>query len=410
MTVVGKRVLVAGFLTLTVTLLATGCGNSAKSTGGADSSASPSAAGATKPGDKTPIRIGAVFDTTGGSAQFGTPQYNGAQLFVKQLNANGGIGGRQVELINIDSESQETKAVLAVRRLIDQEKVVAVVGGSSSGASLAMIDYIEKKGVPFLSVGSSARITDPVKKWVFKTPQSERLAMEKLFDYLNANKLTKIGWASVNNAFGDSGREEFEKLLPKFGMTNVGNERFNANDTDLTPQVSSLKGKAPESVVVWTNPPSGSVLVKNYRQLGVKGPLLLSHGMVSQSLFDQAGADAEGVILPGSKLLVAGELPDSDPQKALLTKFAADYQEAFKEKAIPFAGYGYDTMLLLAKAIEQAGTEPAAIRDALEGKIEKVVGTTGVFTFTPQDHNGLDKDSLVLVEVKNGAWSLYRQP
>jgi len=392
MRVSGVRVILS--LTLALAVLLSGC-------------AAP-AADQTAGGDENgPIRIGAVFDLTGGGAQYGIPNRNGAELMVKKINDAGGIGGRRVELITIDSESQETKAVLAVRRLIDEEKVVAVVGGSSSGASLAMMDYVERSGIPFISLGSSARITDPVRKWVFKTPQSERIAMEKLFDYLSVHGLTRVGWISLNNAFGDSGLEEYERLAEEAGITTVGSERFNDSDTDVTPQLSSLKSKSPEAVVVWAAPPAGSILVKNYHQLGIQAPLLMSHGMISQALFDQAGEAAEGVILPGSKLLVAESLDDSDPQKALLLEFAAEYEAAYGERPVPFAGYGYDAVLLLAEAVQKAGTDPEQIRDALENQTRGVVGATGVFTFSPEDHNGLDKDSLVLLQVKGGNWTLY---
>lgn len=396
-----------GLLSLVLTLAVVAAGCAGQGVGSPANQPSASAGTGGGGSDAAPIRIGAVFDTTGGAAQYGIPQRNGAELMVKQINAAGGINGQRVELVTIDSESQETKAVLAVRRLIDEEKVIAIVGGSSSGASLAMIDYVEKKGVPFVSVGSSARITDPVKQWVFKTPQSERLAMEKLFDFLKANNITKVGWISLNNAFGDSGRDEYERLVPAAGVTTVGSERFNDTDNDVTPQLSTLKSKEPEAVLAWAAPPAGSIMVKNYQQIGMTAPLLLSHGMISQALFDQAGDAAEGAILPGSKVLVADSLPDTDPQKSLLLEFAAAYEADYKERPVPFASYGYDSILLLAEAIKKAGTDPAKIRDTLENDTKGVVGTTGVFTFSPTDHNGLDKDSLVLLQVKQGNWALY---
>jgi branched-chain amino acid transport system substrate-binding protein len=322
----------------------------------------------------------------------------------EQINKAGGINGTPIKVIIYDTESDETKTVLATKKLIDEDKVVAIIGPSQSGETLAIVDTVEKAEVPLISAAASIKIVDPVKKWVFKTPQSDVLIITALIDHLKAKNLTKIGWLSASNAFGDSGKVEFEKLAPGAGLTVVASEAFAATDTDMTAQLTRVRAANPDAIVVWATPPAAAIVSKNAFQLGIKQPVFQSHGIGNKQFIDVAGEGANGVVFPAGKLLVANDLPDSDAQKKALVQYTKDYEAKFGAGTLStFGGHAWDCMWVVTEALKKSGPDRAKLRDALENTKE-FVGITGVFNFTATEHNGLDKRAVTMVEIKDGKW------
>lgn len=367
--------------------------------------ATPAGPAASTAASKEPYKIGGLFAITGAASSLGVPERNTMQMLEEEINKAGGINGHPVQVIIRDTESDETKAVLAVKRLIEEDKVLAIVGASQSGESLAMADTIEKSEVPFVSVAASIKIVNPVRKWIFKTPQSDYLIIQALVDHLKAKGYKNIGWLSVSNAFGDSGKVEFEKAAPKGGLTIVAKETFAATDTDMTAQLTRVKGANPDAIVVWAIPPAAAIVSKNAAQLGIKQPVFQSHGIGNKTFIDLAGSAANGVVFPVGKLLVADELPDTDVQKKVLQQYAKDYTAKFGAATLStFGGHAWDGFWIVVKAIEKAGPDRAKIRDAIENNTKEFAGITGVFNFSPTDHNGLDKRAVTMVEIKDGKW------
>ena len=382
---------------LAAVLLLSGCAGGTEQTG------------AKKDSGKEPYRIGAVVDISGPSSSLGVPERNTLQMLADDLNAAGGINGRPVDLTILDNKSDETEAVLAVKKLIDQQKVLAVIGASSSGPSLAMIDTVQKEQVPMVSMAAASTIVEPTqeRKWVFKTAQSDLVTANRIADYLQEKGITKIAFLYTNNAYGDNGRKAFEVIAPKKGLTVTTEEKFEASDKDMTPQLTRVKSSGAQAAVVWAIPPTASIVTKNFRDLGLTIPLLHSHGAGNQKFVELAQGAADGVILPIGKLAVAEQLPDTDQQKELLLTYIDDYSKKYNSPPNSFGGYGYDAFKLLVAAIEKAGDDKAAIRDELE-KIQNFSGVSGIFNLSPEDHNGLKADSMVLVEIKDGKWQLMK--
>ncbi|MGQ9512595.1 ABC transporter substrate-binding protein [Thermodesulfitimonas sp.] len=358
---------------------------------------------------KEPYKIGAIVDASGPAASLGEPERDTLKMLAAELNAKGGIDGHPVELIILDNKSLESETVLAAKRLIDQDKVLAIIGCTQSSTSLAIVDTVTKARVPTVSMAASAKIVTPVaeRHWVFKTAQSDIIVANKIAKYLVGKGVKNVAFLSVNNAFGDSGLVNFEKAAQANGLNILLKEKFEATDTDMTAQLAKVKASQAQATVVWAIPPAASIVTKNFRELGIKMPLVQTHGIGNKKFLELAGAAANGVVAPMGKLLVAEQLPDSDPQKQVLLQYIADYQKRYNARPSTFGGYAYDAFNLVVKAIKQAGPDRAKIRDALE-QITGYVGISGVFNMSPQDHNGLSEDSMVMVEIRDGKWQLLQ--
>lgn len=355
---------------------------------------------------KETIKIGAVLDISGPGSSLGVPARDSIKLWEEQTNANGGINGVPVKVIILDNESDETKSVLAFKKLAG-ENVVAVVGASQSGTSIAMINTATQEKIPMVSPAASVKIVTPVadRQWVFKTAQNDSVVVAKIIDYLKAKNIKKLAFLSMNNAYGDSGLQEFTVAAQTAGIKIVASEKFGATDVDFTPQLSKVKTSAADAMLVWAIPPSASLVTKQARELGLNVPIIHSHGIANQTFIKLAGKSADGVVFAAGKLLVAESLPEDDPQKQVLMNYIKAYEKADRPRSA-FGGHGYDGIYLVGKAIEKAGPDRAKIRDELE-KLQEA-GISGMYSMSAKDHSGINKDSLVLIEIKNGKWEVLK--
>ncbi|MCL6635288.1 MAG: ABC transporter substrate-binding protein [Peptococcaceae bacterium] len=367
----------------------------------------PGQGSAAKAGDT--INIGAVLDISGPSSSLGIPERDTLQMLADQLNAKGGINGRQVKMIILDNKSDETEAVLAVKKLIDSEKVVAVIGASASGTSLAMVDTVQKEGVPMISLATNSKIVEPVgdRRWVFKMAQSDAIVAGKMISYAKSKGAQKVAVLYMNNAYGDGGKNALQKAAADNGVKVVFEDKFEATDKEMSAQLAKIKGTDAQAVLVWAIPPSASIVTRNYRELGLDIPLIHSHGIANQKFLELAGDAANGIVLPVGKIVVADQLPDSDPQKQVLLSYARDFTAKFNSPPNTFGGHAWDAFNMLVSAIKEAGADRAKIRDALE-ITRNFVGISGVFNMSEKDHNGLDESCMVMVEVKDGKWKLIQ--
>ena len=354
-----------------------------------------------------PIKIGALFAVSGPPSFLGEPERNSAQMVAETINKSGGIKGRQVQLIVYDTQGDATKAVQLANKLIKDDKVVAIIGPSTTGETMAVMPVAEKAGIPLISCSAGRKITDPVNKWVFKTAQNDNLAVAKIYEYLQKKKLTKVALLTVSDGFGSSGREQLKAQAANYGIQVEFDETYGPKDTDMTAQLTKIRGTQAQAVICWGTNPGPAVIARNARQLGLKLPLFMSHGVSSKKFIELAGDAAEGVILPSGKVIVADVLPASDPQKKPLMAFVKEYQKQYKVEGDHFAGHAWDAMMLLKDALERGDDTPASIAAQLE-KIKNFHGIGGTFTYSPPDHAGLTKDAFVLVEIKNKDWVLVK--
>jgi branched-chain amino acid transport system substrate-binding protein len=354
-----------------------------------------------------PIKIGALFSVTGPPAFLGEPERNTAQMVIDEINAAGGVKGRKLQLVVYDTQGDATKAVNAATRLIKEDKVVAIIGPSTTGESMAVIPIVEKEGIPMISCSAGSKITDPVKKWVFKTAQNDGLAVAKIFEYLGKKKISKVAILTVSDGFGSSGREQLKANASKFGIQIVIDETYGPKDTDMTAQLTKIRGSQAQAVICWGTNPGPAVIAKNAKQLGVKLPLFMSHGVSSKKFIDLAGDAAEGIMLPSGRVVVADRLPQHDKQVKSLMAFVKDYQKHYKAEGDHFGGHAWDAVMILKNAIEKGADTPAAIRDQIE-RLSNFAGIGGVFNFSAADHAGLSKDAFVMVEISKKDWVLVK--
>jgi branched-chain amino acid transport system substrate-binding protein len=356
-----------------------------------------------------PIKVGAFLSVTGPAAFLGDPEQKTLELYVEKLNAAGGIIGRKIELVSYDSAGDAEKARGYVKRLIEQDKVDVLVGGSTTGETMAAVPLAEAAGVPFISLAGAVVIIEPVKKWVFKTPHTDRMACEKVFVDMKARGATKAALIAGAGGFDRSMRAECLKVAGKYGIDIVADESYGASDTDMTAQLSKIKATPGVQAVLNAGFGSGPAIVtKNYRQLGLPFPLYQSHGVASKQYVKLSGDAAEGVRLPAAALLVADTLPATDPQKKVVLNYKNEFEGKFKQDVSTFGGHAYDGLMLAAEAIRRAGsTDKAKVRDALES-IRGYMGTAGVVNMSAQDHMGLDLTAFRMLEVRNGDWQLVK--
>jgi len=354
------------------------------------------------------IRIGGLFAVTGPASFLGEPEKKTLEMLVKEANSKGGINGMQLEAVIYDTAGDATKAVQLATRLIKDDKVSVIIGPSTTGESMAVIPVAEKEKIPLISCAAGIKITDPVKHWVFKTPANDHVAAEKILNYMSKQKQKTIALLTVTDGFGSSGREQIKALAKQKGFTIVADEVYGPKDTDMTAQLTKIRGIKPDAIICWGTNPGPAVITKNVKQLGIKIPLFMSHGVASKKYIELAGADAaEGVMLPAGKLAIYDVLPKSDTQAKLLKEYNQAYKKAYGVEASTFGGYAYDAFLLVTNAIKKSAATPENIRNGIE-KTHKLVSISGVFNMSPKDHNGLDLSAFEMVRVTKGDWSLVK--
>ncbi|MGD9096737.1 MAG: ABC transporter substrate-binding protein [Desulfobacterales bacterium] len=354
------------------------------------------------------VKIGAILAVTGPASFLGGPEARTLEMLVEQTNADGGINGKQVEMIIKDSGASPEKAISFAKQLIEEEQVVAVIGPSTSGETMKIKKIFEQAGTPLVSCAAAEVIVNPVARYVFKTPQKDSYAATKIFQTMKAMGISKIAVLAGNTGFGKAGKAQLLKIAPTMGIEVVEAEVYDKKSKDLSAVIAKIKANPDvQAVVNWSIVPAQAIVAKNMRQAGWDVPLFQSHGFGNIKYVEAAGAAAEGIIFPAGRLLVADQLPEGHPQKALLTKYIADYEGKYKEAASTFGGHGYDAFIILKAAIEKAGTDRAKIRDEIE-KIKNLPGTGGIFSFSAEDHNGLDIDSFEMITVKNGKFVPYQ--
>jgi len=347
------------------------------------------------------VKIGAILSVTGPAAFLGAPEARTLEMLVEQANPKGGIAGRKVQLVVKDSGGSPEKAISFARQLIDEERVFAIIGPSTSGETMAIKNIAEEARTPLLSLAAAEVIVNPVAKYVFKTAQKDSHAVIRIFQDMRKRGITRIAVFSSNTGFGKAGKEQIEKLAPEYGIQIALNEVYDKAATDLTAEATKLKAANAQAVLNWSIEPAQSILVKNVRQLGLTIPIYQSHGFGNLAYAKAAGPAAEGVIFPLGRLLVSDMLPDGHPQKAVLVAYRDAYQAKYGEEVSGFGGYAWDAFMILTRAIEQVGLDREKVRTAIES-LKGFVGTSGVFTFSPADHNGLDLGSFEMLTVKDG--------
>lgn len=354
------------------------------------------------------IKIGAIFSVTGPASFLGAPEAKTAQMLVDQINSEGGLHGKQVELLLKDSAGSPEKAISFAKQLIEEDKVFAIVGPSTSGETMKIKGICEEGKTILISCAAAEDIVKPVAKYVFKTPQKDSYAAKMIFTSMKKKGITKVGVVASNDGFGLAGKKQLEAIAPGMGITIVIGEVYDKQATDLTGVLTKLKAKNVQAVVNWSIVPAQSIVAKNMKQLNMNVPLYQSHGFGNIKYVKEAGQAGEGIIFPCGRLLIVDGLAETHPQKAVLAKYKSDYEGKFREDVSTFGGHAFDSVMILFEGIRRAGVDSEKVRDAIEN-LKGFAGTGGVFNFTPADHNGLDMDSFEMLTVKDGTFVKYEE-
>lgn len=353
------------------------------------------------------LRLGAFWSSTGTYAFMGDPERKTLEMLVERTNAQGGVLGRAIRLIGYDDASEPERAISVVKRLIDNDRVDLIIGGSGTPTSMAVLPLVDRAAIPYVSMGGGVGIVEPVRKWIFKVPHTDRMGAEKVLADLKRRGLTRLALLSENVGFGKSGRDQVLALAPAWGVQVVVDETYGPKDPDVTPQLTKVRGHADvDALFVFGTGQGPAVVTRNIRQLGLTLPVYQSHGVASKEFLRLVGGAADGMRLPAMALTVAEQLPPGDPQKPVALAFKAEYEARWKQEVTHFAGHASDAYAIVLDALRRAGTlDRAAVRDAIEAT-RGLVGTGGVFTMSAEDHLGLGLSSFHMVEIRKGDWML----
>lgn len=356
---------------------------------------------------KPPLKIGGCLSVTGPAHIAGSSELKTLELYIDRINAGGGVDGRKIEFRSYDDESDAARANTLVNRLIENDKVHAIIGCSLTGPSLSVIPLVERAGIPMISLGAGTAITEPVKKFVFKTIQTDVTVISRLYAHMLSRGFKNIGIISISTAFGQSCLASAEKLAPAMGLKILRTESHNPKDADMTAQLTKLRQEPGVQAILNCSYGDPAVVVtKNYKQLGITIPHYGNHGLASSEFITLTGGAAEGMVLANVPLLVWEQLPANDPQRPVLEEYVKSYKAKYKDDPTFFGGTALDALTAIRNAVQRSGSiEPGKIRDALE-KGNDFIGVTGQFKVTESDHVGLAPSSLRVLRVKNNGWEM----
>ena len=355
------------------------------------------------------VNVGVTVSATGPAASLGIPERNTIALMPRE------IAGQKINYIVLDDASDTTAAVTNTRKLISENKVDIVLGSTTTPNSLAMIDAVTESKTPMISMAASASIVEPVdakKRWVFKTPQNDIMMALAIAEHMAASGVKTAAYIGFSDAYGEGWAREFSKALELKKIQLVANERFSRTDTSVTGQVLKIMGAKPDAVLVGGSGTPAALPQKALKERGYAGKYYQTHGVANADVLRVGGKDVEGTLLPAGPVLVAAQLPASNPVRKSALEYIDAYEKAHGKGSVStFGGHAWDAGLLLKAAVPvalnkaQSGTPEfrAALRDALEGT-KNVAGAHGVFNMSPTDHLGLDQRARVMVKIENGTW------
>jgi branched-chain amino acid transport system substrate-binding protein len=365
--------------------------------------------GAEKAANLSPVKVGAIFAITGGASNLGMPESKTAEMLVEKINKEGGVNGHKIELLVKDSGGKPENAVSLAKQLIEEENVLAIIGPSTSGETMAIKNICQEGKTILISCAAAEDIVNPVASYVFKVPQKDSDAVRHIYQVMKTKGIKRIGVITSNDGYGVAGGRQLANLAEFAGITIAISEAYDKQETDLTGILTKVKGQNVQAVVNWSIVPAQSLVARNMKQIGLDVPLFQSSGFGNIKYVQAGGEAANGTIFPCGRLLVADELPDNHPQKAVLVGYKKDYESRFKEDASTFGGHTYDALLILTEAVKKANSiDREKVRDAMEN-LKGVVGIAGVFNFSSKDHNGLDLNAYEKLTVKDGKFVIYKK-
>ncbi len=362
--------------------------------------------------DKKPLKVGAILSVTGKWSALGDPENNTAMMIAESINKTGGVNGFPLEIIVQDDLSLENKALADVEKLINQDKVLAIIGPSVSGNSLAIKPICEKAKIPMVSCAAAQAIVTPPErsKFIFKTPQLDSHVVMRILEQVKHMGISKIGILTDNLPFGQQGRKQLEQYAKEIGIEIVADETYGPSTTNMAPQLERIKANGAGAIVNWSAAPVQTIVPKNMKTLGMSIPLFFSHGFGNPKYIQAAAEVGEGIMFPAGRLLAVDALPRDHFQRKVLQNYKIAYETKYGTGISTFGGHAYDALWLVVNAIKAKNVTPdmdldrarQLIRDGIE-ETKGWIGTAGRFNMSPEDHTGLDMyDSLEMLVITKG--------
>jgi len=341
------------------------------------------------------IKIGYATFLTGARAALGANELKAIQLAAKQINASGGINGKPVTLVIVDTQSTVPGAVAALKKVVEEEHVLAVVGFTLSTQVLATSDAIRSYGVPTMIGGSAVALTRAGNPWLFRVRPDDSIGTLAMIKYVDEDlKLRKLGILHDGDAFGVGGADLLERAAKERGLIVVGRQKHATGDTDYRPQLEALRTAGAEVLLTYNHDGDAGWIQRQYRELGSPYAYLGSPGSQVESTLNISKGDAEG-------LLAITDLVPSEVNRRYAQAYRQEYQADFD----PTASWVYDALNILATAIRTAGEDRAKIREAILA-LKNYEGVLGTFTFTP---NGDGLHAVSIVRIVDGSPKLLKK-
>ncbi len=357
------------------------------------------------------VKVGVTVSTTGPGASLGIPEANSAKMLT------GAVGNVPLDIVILDDASDATRAVANSRKLLADEKVDVLVGSSTTPGSLAMIEVASENKVAMISLAGSSAVTSPMdekRRWVFKAPQNDALMAEAIGDHMKAAGIKSVGFIGFSDAYGDGWLSVLTPVLAARDIKLTTSERYARNDTSVTGPILKIIGSKPDAVLIAGAGTPAALPQKTLKERGYTGQIYQTHGAANTDFLRVGGKDLEGTFLPVGPVLVASQLPDSNPIKKAGVEYSTKYEAIYGPGSVStFGAHMNDALALIRAAIPAAekvakpGTPEfrVALRDALEG-LKNVVYSQGIVTMSKDDHVGQDNRARVLVTIANGTWKL----
>lgn len=349
-------------------------------------------------------KVGVLLSLSGPAAPLGQPEQRSIDLLKADLDKAGGVNGGTVEFMIEDDESDPQKANLAVTRLIEQEGAIAVIGSSTTGATLAVAPTAERKQVPVVCMAAGSKLTQPPRRWLFSVAPSDALVIRRVLIYFRDElKVKNVAVLHDSNAYGTGGADEFKSRAPSSGVNVVASESYGSADTDMTAQLTKIAQTDAQAMLVWGTNPGPASIARNMQQLGITLPFVGSSGIANRKFIELAGPAANGVVFPASRIILPSTIPSGSDWARSVERFSAEYKKKYDVDIDTFAAHGWDAGNIVLNALKSAGDDSQEIRDVIE-RTTRYAGADGVFTYTSKDHAGLKLDALVMVKIENGQW------
>ena len=379
----------------------------------APAAASPAAAAptqaATKPAASSPTapaaalapyKIGVVVALSGGFTGLGIPARDAAMAYANDVNAAGGINGRKLELVIYDDASDASTALLVIKKAINDDKVLGIVGPTGSGSAMAAIPVVQEAQIPMIVIASGDSIVNPVNKWVFKFVSGEIKNIPEQYAYLKSKGVKKLATMNPNNAVGKAGTAYIQPSYAKAGFELVTEQTYEPADTDFAAQLTKIKAAGAEGVIVYDATVTSALVARQMKAMGINVPWTGPYGIIGPANVQAAGEAFNGLVVPAPKVYVVNELADSDPQKKVAQQFYAAFKKSTGKDADPVGMHGWDGVMVLADA-------RAKVRDAVEG-LKNFPAVVSLLTLSPTDHEGMPPNWMALVQVNNGKFSIAK--